>query len=312
MSNSNSSLPFIFVADGMNEQIFSQLKSNSGWEVFPQSKNKAETLKEHAGRINALIVRSATQVNASLIDLMPKCEIVIRAGEGMDNIDIAYCKTKNISAFNTPGANGNAAAELAIAHMFALLRHVPMADLSMHQGKWDKTQFVGHELTGKKVGIIGFGKIGQTVAKRLKGFEVEIFYFDPMSVKSELGTRCETIKQLMEQANIVTIHAPLSEQTKNLITLKELSYLKSPAWLVNCARGGIINEEDLVKALDQNLLKSAALDVFDVEPLPEHSPLRSHPKLILSPHLGASSAEAELRVGKQVIAILEDYYSKIP
>ena len=309
----NSNHPFIFVADGMNEQIFSDLKANTEWNVYPQAKNKADVLKENAQNINALIVRSATQVNRSLIDLMPNCEIVIRAGEGMDNIDLEYCKSKHITAFNTPGANGNAAAELAITHMLSLLRHVSAADLSMHQGKWDKNLYVGHELTGKKIGFIGFGKIGQTVAKRLKGFEVEIFFFDPsITIAPEFGKKCATIKELMEVVNIVTIHAPYMEQTKNLITYQELSYLKSPAWLVNCARGGIINETDLLKALNDHLLTAASLDVFETEPLPANSPLRDHPKLILTPHLGASTAEAELRVGRQVLALLEDFYSKIP
>ncbi|MDH4469185.1 MAG: hydroxyacid dehydrogenase [Bacteriovoracaceae bacterium] len=304
--------PFIFVADGMNEQIFSRLKENSQWTIFPQNKNKLEVLKAEAKNITALIVRSATQVNKELIDLMPNCNIVIRAGEGMDNIDLEYCRTKNIAAFNTPGANGNAAAELAVSHMLAMLRKIPQADLTMHQGKWEKTLFVGHELTNKKVGILGFGKIGQLVAKRLKGFDVEIFYFDPSNNAPELGTKCNTVAELFQKCSLISIHAPLVEQTRNLVTLKEIKLLPKPAWIVNCARGGIINETDLLTALNEGIIEGAALDVFEKEPLPENSPLRSHPKLVLTPHLGASTLEAELRVGGQVLNLLSDFYSKIP
>lgn len=303
-----STKSLVVVCDGMQSKLFDQLKTFSNLTVADKSTHSRDEIINFGSEVSALVVRSATKVDQVLMDQLPNLKLVIRAGEGMDNIDIPYAISKNITATNTPGANGNAAAELALSMMMSLLRHIPFVHQSMQQGKWDKKSFVGNELTNKKIGILGFGKIGQTLAKRLQGFEVEIFYFDPIVNLGSLYNRCSTIEEVMKNSDIVSLHLPLIPETKNLINYSFLSKMKKTALLVNCARGGIIVEADLVRALNEGLIAGAGLDVFETEPLPENSPLRNCPKLLLSPHLGASTQEAEYRVGEMVLAILKDSF----
>ena len=300
--------PLVVVCDGMQSQLFEKLKTFSHLTVAEKSQYAREDILRLGSQIHALVVRSATKVDRELMDKLPQLKLVIRAGEGMDNIDLAYAQQRGIRATNTPGANGNAAAELAVSMMMALLRHIPFVQQSMQQGKWDKKSFVGRELTHKKVGILGFGKIGQTVAKRLQGFDVDILYFDPMIPALGHYQKCASIKEVLQQSDIVSLHLPLLAETKNLLNYELISCMKKSALLVNCARGGVIVEDDLIRALKEEIIAGAGLDVFESEPLPEHSPLRSCPRLLLTPHLGASTQEAEWRVGEMVLTILRESF----
>jgi len=297
----------ILIADGLNTEIIQELKKLTHIKLHDKSKYGRDEIIALGNSIDILIVRSATKVDEELIKQLPHLKMVIRAGEGMDNIDKNYCEKKNITALNTPGANGNAAAELAIALMFNLARKINPADLSMKQGKWDKSKFVGCEITNKKIGIIGFGKIGQTIAKRLSGFNPEISYFDPTRNDSAPNIKkVETLDEIFQKCDFITLHLPFMESTKNLITKKYFEQMKPSAYLINCARGGIVNESDLLWALENKKFAGAALDVFDQEPLPENSPLRKCEQLVLTPHLGASSLEAEIRVGLMVLEIIKN------
>lgn len=301
---------FVLVCDGMQKKLFEQLQTFSHLETHPIHKlSRADIVALAASKdIHALVVRSATKVDRDLIKTLPKLKLVIRAGEGLDNIDQVACQEKNIRVLNTPGANGNAAAELAIAHFFSLLRHLPLADSSMKAGQWDKASFVGQELTGKTIGIIGFGKIGQTVAKRLQGFEPKIIYFDPTNPPAPpYAQQLNSIDEVFQQSDLISLHLPLMAETKNLINKTHFNQMKPTAYLVNCARGGIIQEDDLRDALVQKKFAGAALDVFAEEPLPANHPLRSCPNLYLTPHLGASTLEAEWRVGEKVLALLQEF-----
>jgi phosphoglycerate dehydrogenase-like enzyme len=214
-----SAKPFVVVCDGMQGKLFEQLKTFSNLEVAEKSQYTRDELLGLANKISALVVRSATKVDAQLIDKLPNLKLVIRAGEGMDNIDIPYATSKGIKATNTPGANGNAAAELALSMMMTLLRHLPFVYQSMQSGKWDKKSFVGNELTGKKVGILGFGKIGQLLAKRLQGFDVQVYFYDPIVQSQGPHIKCESIEEVLRQCDIVSLHLPLIPQTKICLIL---------------------------------------------------------------------------------------------
>ncbi len=302
--------PFIVVPDGFDKTLFEELKKNPNLEVHPTSKVSQEELKALLPKVDGLIIRSATTVNAELLALAPNLKIVIRAGEGTDNIDKTLCATKNVKVANTPGANNNSAAEQAVALMMSCLRNTPFADKTMHEGKWEKNALTGLELWKKKVGIVGFGRIGQIVAKRISGFEPEILFFDPVLEKSNLPNTKKTtdLKEIFSTCDIVTIHTPLLPQTKGMITGELLSLMKKEAILINAARGGIVDEDALYTILKEKKIRAAGFDVFAVEPLPADSKLKELPNLIMSPHVGASTEEAQFRVGEMAVYQINEFF----
>lgn len=302
--------PFIVVSDGFNSNLFEQLCAVDQFEVFPESKISQEKLAELLPRINGIIIRSATKMTKELIDQAPNLKYIIRAGEGTDNIDKAYCQEKGIKVSNTPGANSNAVAELAIGFMLAVLRKTPFAHSSMHEGKWEKALFAGAELTGKKVGFAGFGKIGQLAAKRLAGFDCEVLYYDIIEQNHGLSyvTRVDTLEDLFKQSDIISVHLPKLESTINLINKDLLGLMHNNGIIVNTARGGIINETDLYEALKNGTLRGAALDVYASEPLDPKSNLLTLDNLLTTPHVGASSEEAQYRVGEMAFNQMKEFF----
>jgi len=274
---------------------------------LPQSKLTPEQLTKLLPRVNGLIIRSATKVNADLLAQAPQLKLVIRAGEGTDNIDKKACAAQGVKVANTPGANSNSAAEQAIALLFAVLRKTAQADASTKAGKWEKSKFSGQELWQRKVGIVGMGKIGQIFAKRIAGFEPQISYWDPF-VTLDTYTKVESLADLFAQSDIVTIHLPLKEQTKNLITMKELSQLGPQAILINAARGGIVNEADLIAILKDKKIWGAGVDVFASEPLPADSPFLTLDNCVCTPHLGASTLQAQVRVGQMAVEQIKAFF----
>lgn len=301
--------PFIVVPDGLDKELFEALKKDSNFEVHPESKVSRDQLKSMASKINGMIIRSATTVDKELIDLMPNLKLVIRAGEGTDNIDKKYANSKGVKAANTPGANNNSAAEHAIALMFTLLRKTNLADASMKVGEWEKSAFTGNEMANKTIGVVGFGRIGQIVAKRLSGFEPKILFYDPIIEKSDIpgATKITNLEDIFKQADIITVHVPLIEQTKNLIDKKLLGMMKPTAILVNAARGKIVNEEDLYDALSNKKFRGAGFDVFAEEPL-KNSKLPTLKNIVLTPHLGASTEEAQFRVGEMSLHQIREFF----
>lgn len=302
--------PFIVVCDGMDKEVFSTLTSNTEFDVHPEPKNSQDTIKELLPKAHALIIRSATKVTAETLELASNLKLVIRAGEGTDNIDKKACEAKGVKVANTPGANNNSAAEHAIALMMTVLRKTAAADKTMKSGGWDKSKYTGVELSEKKIGIVGFGRIGQIVAKRLQGFEPKVLFFDPFIEKSELPyvTKATDLKELFSSCDIVTLHTPLMEKTKGLVNSELLNAMPSHSILVNASRGGIVDEEALLQVLKEGKIRAAGFDVFATEPLAEDSPLRQLENIVLTPHLGASTEEAQLRVGEMAVHQINEFF----
>jgi len=301
--------PFIVVSDGFDKTLFESLKKINELEVHPESKLTPENLDKLLPKINGLIIRSATKVDVNLLEKAPNLKIVIRAGEGTDNIDKKACALKGVKVANTPGANNNSAAEQAIALMFSVLRKTAESTASMKQGKWDKDAFTGLEVWKKKIGIVGFGRIGQIVATRLSGFEPDVLFFDPFVEKSPLPyAKKSTLDEIFSTCDIITIHTPLMAETKNLITENLLSKMKKTAVLINAARGGIVDEAALVKVLTESKIKGAGVDVFATEPLPSENPFKNLTNVVLSPHVGASTEEAQFRVGEMAVHQIKEFF----
>jgi D-3-phosphoglycerate dehydrogenase len=302
--------PHIVVCDGMDKSIFEGLMNMSEFNVHPEPKNSQDTIASLLPTASALIIRSATKVNADLLEKAPHLKLVIRAGEGTDNIDKAACAAKGVKVANTPGANNNSAAEHAIALMMTVLRKTAEANATMKNGGWDKSKYTGVELANKKVGVVGFGRIGQIVAKRLSGFEPDLLFFDPFVEKSDLpyARKAKDLNEIFSTCDVITLHTPLMEQTKGMVNAELLNLMQPHAVLVNASRGGIVNEEALLQVLKDKKIRAAGFDVFATEPLEENSPLRSLENITLTPHLGASTEEAQLRVGEMAVHQTKEFF----
>ena len=260
-----------------------------------------------------LVVRSATTVTAEMIAAAPKLRVIGRAGSGVDNIDVAAATGHGVLVMNAPGENTLSAAEHALAMLLALCRNIPAADARMRTGAWDKKGLMGVELYGKACGVIGLGRIGRDVASRAKAFGMRILGFDPFlppEVADSLGIELLEIEEILPQADFLTLHAPLTDRTRHILGTDALARCKAGVRIVNCARGGVVDDDALVAALDSGRVAGAALDVFENEPLPAEHALRSHPKVVLTPHLGASTTEAQekvaVRIAEQIAAYLTD------
>lgn len=303
-------MTYILVSDGMDANVFAGLQKVDGFEVYPEKKVTPEKFEELLPKIEGLVIRSASKVTADVLEKAPNLKYVIRAGEGTDNIDKVACEAKGVKVSNTPGANANSAAEHAVALMMTVLRNTAIANETMHASKWEKSRLSGMELWNKKVGIVGFGKIAQIVAKRISGFEPEVKFYDPFVEKSDLpyATKSESLEEIFETCDIITIHLPLMEETKGMIGKELISKMKPNAILVNAARGKIVDEVAIYEALKDGKIKGAGFDVFANEPLEEGSNLRELENMIMTPHLGASTAEAQVRVGEMAAHQLQEFF----
>ncbi|CAI9729402.1 D-3-phosphoglycerate dehydrogenase [Octopus vulgaris] len=273
------------------------LKENGIDVTFSETKDQ---FQEQIGSANILVVRSATTVTSDLLDEAKHLKLVVRAGTGVDNVNIEECSKRGVLVMNTPMSNTLSATEHTCALIMALSRHVPQAAKSMKDGLWDRKKYMGTELYGKTLGIIGLGRIGREVAKRMQSFGMKTVGFDPI-VTEEEALKCNITKLSLEEtlrlSHYLTVHTPLIPQTKYLINSQTLSSCPKGVKVVNCARGGIINEKDLLSALESGQCGGAALDVFELEP-PTNSNLIQHEKVISTPHLGASTVEAQKRCGE--------------
>jgi len=259
----------------------------------------------------ALVVRSSTTVTSRVIEAADQLQVIGRAGVGVDNIDVDAATQRGILVVNAPDGNTVAAAEHTIAMMMALARHIPRADCSLRTGHWERRQFLGVEVTGKTLGVVGLGRIGREVVRRGRGLQMDVLAYDPYVSNEQaqrLGIRICDLTQLLKESDFVTVHVPLTEDTHDMIGPHELELLKPTAFLINCARGGIVDEGALHTALEAGQLAGAALDVFVEEP-PFDNPLTAHPKVIVTPHLGASTREAQVAVAvdvaRQILDVLD-------
>jgi D-3-phosphoglycerate dehydrogenase / 2-oxoglutarate reductase len=301
----------VLIADPIHEQGKVVLASTPGLAVEVATGLDESALCQLIGHYDALIVRSKTRVTARVIEAARKLKVIGRAGIGVDNIDVAAATERGIVVFNTPDANATTTAELAVAHLLSLSRSLPQADRSVRRGEWKPGDFIGTELAGKTVGIIGFGTIGRIVARRCLAFRMRVLAFDPYVVPDiirETGAETADLDTLIATSDYVTLHCPLNEATHNLINASQLKRMKPGARLINCARGGLVDDAALVEALTSGHLAGAALDVYAQEP-PLASPLLALDNVVMTPHLGASTREAQqavsLKIAEQIAAFLE-------
>ena len=303
----------ILAADGIAQEGLARLKENFDVEI--RDKLSHEELLEIIPKFDALIVRSASKVTAEVLERGTKLKIIGRAGVGVDNIDVQTATERGIIVINSPDGNTIAATEHTFAMMLAVSRNIPQANATMHAGAWDRKKFVGVELRDKILAIIGLGRIGAGVAKRAQSFDMNVIAYDPF-VSDEraksLGVRLVELDELFKIADFITVHMPLTNKTRDMIALPQMRTMKPTVRLINCARGGIINEHDLATALAEKIIAGAAIDVFENEPLAEDSPLRNLPNIILTPHLGASTVEAQIGVSVDVAKGIIDALNNRP
>ena len=291
----------ILITDPVNQQCINILTGEGIEVVFPTGQS-FEELGHAIREADALIVRSQTKVTAELLQAASKLKVIGRAGAGVDNIDVDAATRRGVIVMNTPGGNTISTAEHTISLMLALARNIPQANQSLKDGKWERSAFIGTELFGKTLVIIGMGKVGTEVARRCRGFEMTVIAYDPFLTREtaqKVGVEIVSLDDVFERADFISIHSPLTPETRGLIGASELSKCKRGVRIINCARGGIVEEMELLKALDQGLVAGAALDVFEKEP-PGDSPLLRHRNVIATPHLGAATEEAQEKVAIQI------------
>ena len=298
----------VLISDNISSKCVEILKE-AGLEVDIKTGLKPEELKAIIGEYSGLVIRSATKVTAELIDAASQLKVVGRAGSGLDNVDKVAASKKGIVVMNTPGGNTVTTAEHALALMFAAARKIPQANASMAAGKWEKKKFMGIELFNKTLGIIGLGKIGSEVAKRAQGLGMHVIAYDPFLTPEralDLGVEKVELDALLARADIITLHAPMTPQTKNILSVENLAKSKKGVRIINCARGGLVDEAALRALLESGHVAGAAFDVFMNEPATEN-PLFGHPNVVCTPHLGASTSEAQENVALQVAEQMSDY-----
>ena len=301
-------MPKVLISDKMSP-LAARILRERGIEVDERTDLTKEELADAIGAYDGLIVRSATRVTPKILERAERLKVIGRAGIGVDNIDLKAATARGIVVMNTPFGNAITTAEHAIALMLSLARQIPQANASTHAGKWEKSRFMGVEVTGKTLGIIGCGNIGSIVADRAIGLKMKVLAYDPYLTEDrarELGVSKVDLDTLLARSDFVTLHTPLTEQTRNIIDAAALAKMKEGAYLINCARGGLVDEAALKEALDSGRLAGAALDVFVEEPAHAH-PLFGHPRLIATPHLGASTREAQTNVAIQIAEQVADF-----
>jgi D-3-phosphoglycerate dehydrogenase len=302
--------PRILVTDGLNAKGLAVL-SEGGLEPVEKKGLKEDELCAVIGDYEGLIVRSATKVTPKVIAAAGKLRIIGRAGAGVDNINLEAATQAGVVVENTPFGNIVSAAEHAVALLFAVARNINRADAGMRKGEWPKKQLTGVELTGKTIGIVGLGKAGSIVARVARALEMEILIYDPFVTEQkakDAGAEKVELDELLAKSDFVSLHTPLTAETRDLFNKDVLAKMKKGARLVNAARGGIVVEEDLLEALANGSLAGAGFDVFGKEPLPDDSPLRSVENLVLTPHLGASTAEAQERVAEDIAKQFVEFF----
>ncbi|QCE33175.1 phosphoglycerate dehydrogenase [Acetobacteraceae bacterium] len=302
--------PRVLVSDKLSETAI-QIFRDRGIEVDfqPDLGKDKEKLAEIIGQYDGLAIRSATKVTAKLLEKAKKLKVIGRAGIGVDNVDIPAASKKGIIVMNTPFGNAITTAEHAIALMFAVARQIPEANTSTHAGKWEKSRFMGVEITGKTLGVIGAGNIGSIVCARALGLKMHVLAYDPfLSAEraKEIGVTKVDLETLLAKADFITLHVPKTEKTKNILNKANIAKTKKGVRLINCARGGLVDEVALAEALKSAHVAGAAFDVFETEPAKE-SPLFGLPNVVCTPHLGASTNEAQENVALQVAEQISDY-----
>ncbi len=301
----------VLVTDGMNKDSIEVLR-NSGYEVvekFYEPDELGSALQE----FDVVVIRSATKVRQPNIDKAletGRLKLIIRGGVGVDNIDVAYATSKGIRVANTPNSSSASVAELALAHMFAVCRFVNISNVTMREGKWEKKKYNGIELGGKTLGLVGFGKISKSLAEKASALGMKVIYTNRHG-KVEGYDQYEycTLNQLISKSDFVSLHIPFIKEQGVVIGKEQFEMMKDGAVLINCARGGVVDEAALLEALDNGKLRGAGVDVFEVEPA-TNTALINHPKVSVTPHIGAATKEAQTRIGAEIVQVIFDFFNK--
>ncbi len=292
------------------EPVCTEILQKEGIQVDAKPGLPPDEIKKIIGSYDGLIVRSGTKVTADIIAEAKEMKVIGRAGAGVDNIDVGAATRKGIVVLNTPGGNTISTAEHTMALMMSLARNIPQAFRELQNGKWERKKYTGTELFSKTLGVIGLGKVGREVALRAKAFGMNIIGYDPLlgaDIAAKLGLELVSLDEIYRRSDFITVHTPLTEETRGILGEKAFAACKQGVRVINCARGGIIDEEALLKALESGKVAGAAFDVFIKEP-PGDNPLFKHPKVIATPHLGASTEEAQEKVAKQIGEELADFF----
>ena len=297
----------ILVTDGMDKGSVQTLK-DLGHEVTEQF-FEPEELKEQIKGFNVVIVRSATKVRKDMIDSAIETgnlKLIIRGGVGVDNIDVTYAESKGIKVRNTPKSSSLAVAELALGHMFCLARFIGIANVAMREGKWNKKKYTGIELSGKTLGLIGFGRIGRELAKKAKALEMKVIYNDILGPAKDCPEYSfVSLDGLLADSDFISLHVPGNEDKSPVIGKPEFSKMKDGVYLINCARGNVVDEAALLETLNSGKIAGAGIDVFPEEPT-KNLELVNHERVSVTPHIGASTKEAQKRIGQEIVSIIKD------
>ncbi|MDD3345535.1 MAG: phosphoglycerate dehydrogenase [Candidatus Omnitrophica bacterium] len=299
----------VLVSDALSEEGLKVFRESGELSVDVKTDLKPEDLKNIIKDYDALVVRSATKVTGEIIQAADKLKVVGRAGVGLDNVDLEAATQKGVIVMNTPAGNTISTAEHTFSMILALSRNIPQASSSTKKGEWKRSKFMGVELYGKTLGIAGFGRIGSEVAKRALSFGMRVLAYDPFlsaEVAESLGVEIAELDKVLREADYITVHTPLTKETRHMISDKEFALMKKGVRVINCARGGIIDEAALVKALKESKVAGAAMDVFEKEPLSPDNELLKMDNVITTPHLGASTEEAQVNVAIEVAEIVRD------
>ncbi|HEX3447941.1 MAG TPA: phosphoglycerate dehydrogenase [Isosphaeraceae bacterium] len=306
----------VLVTDKLAEEGLAQLRADPGIEVVVDTKlaQNPVALRQALLEADGIAIRSGTQLTAEVLEGQSRLKAIVRAGVGVDNIDVAAASRRGIVVMNTPGGNTISTAEHTMALLLSLARNVPKANDSLKSGKWERTKFTGSQLEGKTLGVIGLGRVGLAVARRAQGFGMSVLGFDPfLAADKALEYGVESVVRLDDiwgRCDFLTLHTPMTADTRNLIGAREIALMKPSVRIINCARGGLIDEAALAEALNNGKVAGAAIDVFEPEPPPAGHPLVGHPLVVVTPHLGASTEEAQVSVAVEAARLLSDFLSR--
>lgn len=302
----------ILISDSFSQEGIDILSQAAGFEVIYKTGMKEDELAAAIKGIDGLIIRSATTVTRKIIESSDKLRLVARAGVGTDNVDGEAATDRGVIVMNAPSGNSISTAELALAMLFSLARKIPQANASMQNGKWEKKKFEGVQVTGKKIGIIGLGRIGRELAKRSLACGMEILGYDPFLSAEQIaaiGATPATLETIYKNADFISTHVPLTDETRGLIGAKQIAMMQPTTMLINCARGGIMDEQAVADAVREGRLAGAAFDVFNEEP-PKDCPFVGIENIIMTPHLGASTEEAQVKVAIETVQEVIDFFDK--
>ncbi len=294
----------ILLADPLDKEALEELRSIPQFEVTLKTGMDEAELVRTIPDYEVIVVRSATKVTRKVIEAAANLKLIIRAGIGLDNIDVEAAKEKGVEIANTPAATSISVAELTLGLMLAAVRKLGRANQSLKEHKWEKKALTGTELYGKTLGIIGFGRIGQEVAKRALAFGMKIIAYDVVEPRTDLPVEMVDLDKLLASADIISLHVPLTKETKYLIGREQIEKMKDGVVIINAARGGVVDEKALLEGLNKGKVKAAAIDVFENEPPVDFS-LIDHPEVFVTPHIGAAAEEGQKRAGGEVVKVLK-------